>query len=649
MPVPSAPLEQRTVAPGASAGDDWLRLHAFVVRVLLGVLVGTVGYGLWTGYPVSHVLGHAVPVALCLLVALVRSFGTTMRSVTAALGLMVGAAAAVHASGGAPEAHFVFFALLPVAAVYGSRAPLALAVLFVGSHHLVLGTVAPAAVFGADVDPLLLTGVHALFVLVESLACFGAWRLGEDRRAAVARLVDLRTGELQAQTVELRRLALNDPLTGLANRSLLRSRLEELLAADGASQVVLLLVDLDDFKAVNDVHGHAVGDQVLVEVARRLREQVREQDIVARLGGDEFVVLGQGLGAPDAIALANRLLRALELPVQVQGTLFSITASIGIARTWVTGREPDELLRSADIAMYEAKAAGRCGHRLFERRMEERLVEHSELLRDLRGVVARGELELLYQPQVELTTRRVTGFEALVRWRHPMRGMVAPLDFIPAAEASGEILAIDDWVLRTASAQLRNWQDQGLAPVRMAVNVSGRRLVAGGYAETVAEVLAQTGLAGDRLEIEITESVAVEQDVAAQVLRDVRRLGVHVAIDDFGTGHSALARLQSFPLDRLKIDRSFVEALGGGDGAGLLCDATLSIARALGLSVVAEGVEHQAQAEALLRLGCASAQGWLFGRPVPATEAAALLCRDAVPTRVPAQRAAANVAVAHAR
>jgi diguanylate cyclase (GGDEF)-like protein len=645
MRIPSASAERRTpVDAAASAADDWLRLHRFVVRVLVAVLLGTLAYGLWTGHALWHVLGHAVPAALCLLVALTPSFGTTARSVMAALGLMTGAAAALHASGGAPEAHFVFFALLPVAAVYGARAPLVLAVLFVGTHHLVLGSLVPAAVFGDEVNALLLSAVHALFVLVESLACFAAWRLGEDRRTSVARLVNLRTAELHTQAQQLRRLAMEDPLTGLANRSLLRSRLQDALATDGAAGVALLLVDLDDFKSVNDVHGHAVGDSVLVEVARRLFEQVRGQDLVSRLGGDEFVVLGHDVRAPDALALAGRLLRALEEPVRVGDTLFPITASIGVACAVITGRDPDDLLRSADIALYEAKAAGRSSYRVFEPAMEQRLVERSELLRDLRGIVERGELELLYQPQVELTTRRVIGFEALVRWQHPMRGTVSPLDFIPAAEASGEILAIDDWVLRTAVAQLAAMQADGVGPVQMAVNVSGRRLVAGGYAAAVAEVLAEHDLPGSLLEIEITESVAVEQDLAAQVLRDLRHLGVSVAIDDFGTGHSALARLQSFPLDRLKIDRSFVAALTPDGGAGSLCDATLSIARALGLTVVAEGVEDEAQAEALLQLGCTWAQGWLFGRPVPAPEAAAALRRAATAAQVPTQRALPVVA-----
>jgi diguanylate cyclase (GGDEF)-like protein/PAS domain S-box-containing protein len=679
---------------------------------------------------------------------------------------MTASALAVHASHGATEAHFMFFALLPLAAVYAARTPFLLAVGYVAVHHFVLGTLAPEAVFENRAPALGMAALHAAFVLAESLACLVAWRLFEDRRELVERLVLERTvslheqhealarlaavvestddavvtttreglivtwnpgaehlygyragevtGEhvgivyppelqnevaedvagvtgassvhverllvrkdgsrfealltisniygpdgaitgrvgiardisarkrsegqalatarkLEAQAQALTQLALHDPLTGLANRTLMHDRLERALAARTARRQAVLLLDLDDFKSVNDVWGHGLGDAVLIEVARRLTACTRPTDTVARLGGDEFVVVVEDVRvSEDGVAAAQRLLAALDEPIDVGDERFLVGASVGITVTEaVDRRSSSELLRDADIAMYAAKASGKGRWQLFQTGMHDEVVAHTELLRDLRDAVGNDELRVLYQPQVDLSSGRVTGVEALVRWEHPRRGLVTPDVFIPVAERAGLIEAIDDWVLRSACRQLRAWDDTGLPPLRLAVNVSAGRLVRGDLAETVAEITRGTRVDPSRLEIEITESVAIEHESeAAAAITSVRALGVHVAIDDFGMGHSSLSRLQTFPLDRLKIDRSFVAPLRPEATTGSIAAAMIALGRSLGLEVVAEGVETHEHVEALRTLGCGTAQGYLFSKPVPPGEVERLVGVD---------------------
>jgi diguanylate cyclase (GGDEF)-like protein len=437
------------------------------------------------------------------------------------------------------------------------------------------------------------------------------------------------------------RVAITDTLTGLANRSLLFDRLEQALALQErrGGELAVLFLDVDEFKAVNDVHGHEFGDAVLICVAERLRAAVRRHDAIAadldapagpraqhtigRLGGDEFVVLLEGIRDPaDAVAVAERIHARIRAPLVIgEHTLF-LDASIGITHACATdGRGPAELLRDGDTAMYEAKRAGKHRHQVFASDMHDKLVARTELIRDLRSAVTSGQLRLLYQPQVELESGTMTGVEALVRWQHPEHGLLSPDRFIPLAESAGIIADIDDWVLRQACAQARAWDDDGLAPLDIAVNVSSRRLTTGDLAATVSDALRETGLDARRLEIEITETVAVEQDtIAVDVLARVRELGVSVAIDDFGMGHSALNRLLTFPVDRLKIDRSFVAPLTRGGERGSLVHAMIAMGQGLGLRVVAEGVETHEQLDALRALGCPTGQGYLFKRPVGAAE-----------------------------
>ena len=440
---------------------------------------------------------------------------------------------------------------------------------------------------------------------------------------------------------ELAHQALHDPLTGLANRQLLVDRLELGLARRSrrGGVTAVLFLDIDEFKAINDVYGHDVGDEVLIAVGQRLREALRGEDTIARalttdtsppardtigrLGGDEFVVVVEDLEDPaDGASVAERILAALRAPLILGPHEISLDASVGITLVAAgKDRSPTEILRDGDTAMYAAKRAGKGRYELFEAEMRAEVIARTELLRGLRDAVEGGQLRLLYQPQVDLLSGRMTGVEALVRWEHPDRGLIAPGEFIPEAESTGMIVAIDDWVLREACTQLKAWDNAGLPPLHMAVNVSARRLVTGDLAGSVEAVLGETGVAAERLEIELTETVAVEHDAkAVEAITDVRALGVQAAIDDFGMGHSALSRLQSFPVDRLKIDRSFVASLSHGAERGSIADAMIAIGQSLGLQVVAEGVETQEHLRALRSLGCPSAQGYLFSKPVPAEE-----------------------------
>jgi len=447
---------------------------------------------------------------------------------------------------------------------------------------------------------------------------------------------------LERSEAALAEQATTDALTGLANRVLLHDRLEQALRRRRGDDegVAVLFLDLDEFKAINDAHGHEVGDAVLVAVSNRLRHALRAEDTagrpvgaVARLGGDEFVVLLERLrSVTDAEIVAQRVLDELVAPVTVGEQVLFLDASIGIA---MCDFAPDctagELLRDGDTAMYAAKRQGKGRFEVFVPAMRERVVAEAQMSRDLRRAAPDGQLRVFYQPQVDVTTGAVSAVEALVRWQHPERGLLAPDAFIPAAEATGDVIALDDWVLDAACAQLSAWDAAGVPPISLAVNVSARRLVTGDLAATVAASLLRAGIAPSRLEIEITETVAVEHDdVAIDAIERVRALGVQVAIDDFGTGHSALSRLQAFPVDRLKIDRSFVSSLTSATARGSIVDAMLAIGQSLGLRVVAEGVETSDHLLALRSLGCPTAQGYLISRPLPAGELEGLLRTGAV-------------------
>ncbi|MEW6583925.1 MAG: EAL domain-containing protein, partial [Actinomycetota bacterium] len=418
---------------------------------------------------------------------------------------------------------------------------------------------------------------------------------------------------------ELEHHAFHDPLTGLANRALLRDRGDLELARMGRTSGALaaLFIDLDDFKTVNDSLGHAAGDQLLIEVADRVRGVLRPSDTAARLGGDEFVVLLADTDEDGAVAVAERVLDALRPPVALLGRQIYVHASVGIAVAAEPSRGPDGLLSDADIAMYMAKSEGKGGLRVFHPGMRDTVVSRLELKADLERALEGDEFTLAYQPIVDLATRRVTGVEVLLRWHHPERGVIGPADFIPLAEETGWIVPIGRWVLAEAMRQVRMWQSSvpGASGLVLNVNLSPRQLQQRGLAEELAFELERVGLDPASLVIELTEGALMQElDLAAQLLRAIRGLGVRIAVDDFGTGHSSLGRLRGLPIDIVKIDRSFV---GGIDtlGGASLARAIVELAERLGLEVVAEGVEREAQVASLLSFGCTRAQGFLFAHP----------------------------------
>ena len=466
---------------------------------------------------------------------------------------------------------------------------------------------------------------HRARVLRPDGGCASLWvetypeRDGEGRVVAVRGVCqDVTERHVAAQRIY--ELAHRDALTGLANRALLHERLCDALARArrAGESLAVLRLDLDGFKAVNDLGGHAAGDALLREVAARLVRGVREGDTVARLSGDEFVVVQDVPGQPAAArALAGRLVSVLAEPYDLgPGARAGVTASIGAALFPGDGEDADALLHNAGTALQRAKWAGRNGSAFFRPEMDRELRERRVLERDLREAAARGEFALAWQPLAEAAEAgRVTGFEVLLRWRHPERGPVPPDLFIPAAEASGAILGIGAWVLHEACREAARWA----APLRVAVNVSPVQAQRGAaFAETVERALAASGLNPARLVLEVTEGVLIrEPECVLDALRRLKALGVRIALDDFGTGYSSLATLRAFPFDEVKIDRGFVAGMAEGGRDAAIVRAVLGLARGLGLPVVAEGVETEAQLAALRREGCDAVQGWLIGRPAP--------------------------------
>lgn len=431
----------------------------------------------------------------------------------------------------------------------------------------------------------------------------------------------LENAELVAR---IRHQATHDRLTGLPNQLLFDDRLTQGVqrAQRLRETLAVLVVDLDSFKTVNGTLGHALGNELLARMGGRLVGTVREVDTVARMSGSGFTLLLPGIGTGDTVGvIAEKLLAAVQQPINIGGHDLYLTASIGIAVYPDDGLHPGALLRNADAAMHRAKEAGGNAARLYDTGMNEQA--HLRLARqsELHTALKRDELRVLYQPQVDLRTGRIVGVEALVRWQHPIHGLLGPYEFVPIAEESDLILDVDAWVLRAACRQGLAWDAEGLAPLRIAANLSARHFADDRVVARVAGVIEETGFPASRLELEITESVALrESEGTLAVLRRVRELGVQFAIDDFGTGYSALAQMQRFAVDRLKIDRTFVNQITSAHGAAPLVSAFIGIARALDLEVVAEGVETLEQQTFLRHHGCFEVQGFLYSRPVPADE-----------------------------
>jgi diguanylate cyclase (GGDEF)-like protein/PAS domain S-box-containing protein len=416
--------------------------------------------------------------------------------------------------------------------------------------------------------------------------------------------------------------AYHDVLTHLPNRKLFTDRLTQSIsrARRSAKPLAVMFVDLDHFKSINDTLGHEAGDELLLEMAIRLRDNVREDDTVARLGGDEFTIILAELRQPeDAVNVAEKIIKAVEQPLSIAGTSIEVSASIGIALYPDDGSDAESLLRNADSAMYRAKEAGRNTYQLCTDDMKRRAVERLSLETRLRRAITDGQLVLHYQPQVSLTSGMVIGVEALVRWNDPERGLVHPSAFIPMAEESRLILPLGEWVLLTACTQMRTWLDAGIELPLMAVNLSLRQFQQYDIVQSVRRVLTETGLDAGALELEITETAAMQNaETTVEVLQALRELGVSIAIDDFGTGYSSLNYLKRFPITAVKIDRAFIRDLATSEGDAAIVSAVVGIARALKLRVIAEGVETEDQLSFLRRRKCDAAQGYLFSRPVSA-------------------------------
>ena len=431
---------------------------------------------------------------------------------------------------------------------------------------------------------------------------------------------------LQRAETELRHLAHHDPLTGLANRLLFQDRLTQSLerAQRLGERFALLFFDLDGFKTINDTLGHSSGDLLLQNVAARLRESLRRADTVARLGGDEFVVLLDGVALPeDGARIARKHLDALNQPIELAGERVTVSASVGLSLYPDDGVDAATLLKAADTAMYQAKAQGRNRYCFYTPEMSARTAERMNLEQGLRRALAGTELALHYQPQMALADGRLTGVEALLRWRHPREGMIAPRHFIPIAEETGLIEPLCHWVLARAFRDAMAWLGTGL---RLAINVSGRQLLAHERLdEAVNAALEESGFPAALLEIEITESSLLGIENNYKVLDRLKNLGIQIAIDDFGTGYSSLSVLKHLPIDRLKIDQSFVRNLPTDRDDMAIAEAICALSRTLDLQITAEGVETATQLDALRRLGCDEAQGFLFSRPRPADEIATLL------------------------
>ncbi|QHK21187.1 EAL domain-containing protein [Pseudarthrobacter psychrotolerans] len=443
--------------------------------------------------------------------------------------------------------------------------------------------------------------------------------------------VEVRTQLLHEAHREMKIMAMQDPLTGLANRSALLAALKSAQDNDGGalSQPVILLLDLDAFKSINDTLGHTAGDQVLITVAQRIRGAVRARDVVARLGGDEFAIVMPDTGGDQAAVVGQRILAAIKEPIDLPDRTVRCGASVGLS-VGAAGRKAEDLLMEADVAMYASKAEGLNRLHVFEPGLLLIRRLRSQLLEDLRAAIKGEGLVLHYQPVVELGTGQIEGVEALIRWDHPTRGRIMPDEFIPLAEDAGLISELGLWVLSTAVGQLRRWIDADLVDSRFSVriNISATDLQSLQFIEDVRAVLKQTGVRPAQVVLELTEAAIVRgNDLDRYSLGGLRGLGVGIEIDDFGTGYSSISYLRLLPVDRVKVDRSLIEGLGTDPSQPALVAAVLQLVRACGLEAVWEGVETAEQAEHLRNLGCLSAQGYFFSKPVPPEQIPALLAQ----------------------
>lgn len=468
-------------------------------------------------------------------------------------------------------------------------------------------------------------GISAMFIWLTAVRLWQAWDAAKRAEIeAIARDLAERT----ANEGRLFQMAHRDALTGLGNRNVLQTHLTELIGT--ATPVALLMADLDGFKYINDTLGHSAGDDVLRDIAARVGTSVRAEDIVVRLGGDEFALLLPGVDDPDfAAQIAERVISGVSQPVLVDGQPVNVGVSVGVAFYPRDAAGVEELVSNADLALYAAKGAGRHCHRFYEPHL--RAAARNKLSRDdeLLRAIERGEFRLLYQPQVRLSDGAITGAEALLRWAHPDEGLLTPDAFLASLESGRLAAQVGRWVINTACQQAATWRAQGADGFRVSVNLFGAQFRSGSLAADVADALTHATLPPDGLELEITENIILRhEDEIVRPLRVLRSRGVGIAFDDYGTGYASLSLLKRYPLSRLKIDQSFVRAVCDSPADAAIMRAIITMARACGLDVIAEGVEKQAQADKLARDGCDQAQGYLFGRPMGASDFTSLLVRD---------------------
>lgn len=472
-----------------------------------------------------------------------------------------------------------------------------------------------------------ITGVEthwlALLVIVLTLAVLAITLIVSILDSRMQSRTSLLATSLEKANSELVQLALHDNLTRLPNRLLLEDRLSQALeiAKRERSCFAVMFMDLDGFKAVNDAYGHHIGDELLVSVTERLRSCIRAQDTLARLGGDEFVLLAVVTSPDDAATLADKLVQRIDEPFELSRYELRVSLSVGIAIYPNDGEGTRDLLLHADAAMYHTKSAGRNGYSFFEPSMNANAAEHLQLLHDLRLAEARGELRLHYQPKFEAPAGPVRGFEALLRWQHPKRGLLSPDAFLPLAEKTGLIIPMGKWVLEEACRQLREWHLQGFSQWTIAVNLSAVQFDQPDLPGMVAEILDRYAIPAVQLTLEITETVAMRNpEVTIETLEKLTNLGVKASIDDFGTGYSSLLYLKRLPASELKIDRAFVKEMSVGNEDSVIVSAIVALAKALGLEIVAEGVETPEQQAFLTDLGCETLQGFLLDRPMTAAQ-----------------------------
>jgi diguanylate cyclase (GGDEF)-like protein len=574
--------------------------HHTIVWLLWMHVVGLTAYGLVRGQTVLHMTFEGAILAGPAIIATSEWVGLRMRVAAASFGLITASAMLVHLSNGLVEAHFHFFVMIGVLTLYQDWMAFGIAIGYVVLHHGVIGVLAPEQVYDhadAIAHPWRWAMIHGAFVLAASAAHVVAWRTNENQ-------------------------LLRDPLTALPSRLLFNNRVTqalERLQRRRGSHVAVLFLDLDRFKVINDSLGHSAGDKLIVAVAERLRHALRRHETVSRFGGDEFAILCEDIrDEQDAIAVGERVLKAFSTPFNLTHGEAVTSASLGVALSADPDQDVGNLIRDADAAMYRAKEAGGGRLMLFDEVTRQRALTRLHTENALRRAIEHEEFRVYFQPEVSVETGAIVGVEALVRWEHPERGLVGPDAFIALAEETGLIVPIGTWVLHEACRLAGTWQAARAAdePLVVRVNGSARQLAADDLIDIVADALERSGVEPEHLCLEVTESFLVEDpDASARKLAALKELGVKIAVDDFGTGYSSLEYLRRFPVDCVKIDRSFVRGIPHSSEDVAIVNAVIDLGHALGLSVTAEGVETDEQLGRLQTDGCDTAQGFLFSRP----------------------------------